>query len=652
MTRYVRYALFLVALTALAAGCGGSSKSSSSSTTTTTTSNSNNASVVGTGTYNNGTPAKGGTYKVGWEQSFGFTNNFDPTGEYLGNAWGLYSNLMLRSLIGYKHRPGADGNVLVGDLATTVSKPTNGGLTYTYTIRKGVKFSPPINRAVTSKDVAFAMQRLANPKDGGQYSFYYTVIKGWDDYANGKAKTITGIATPNNNTIVFTLTKPTGDFNLRMSMPATAPIPAEIGQCFEGKPGSYGRDVVSSGPYMLQGADNVSLAVLLAQADERLRRRQRQPHHPRPQPELRPVDRPVPRKNYPNEFSFTVDSNADDIFAKVRSGALDDEVSSPQPKTIREYETDPSIKPRLIPNVGDRTNYFTMNLTQPPFDDIHVRKAMNWITDKSALQKAWGGPIPGSIATHVVPPVLYANGLAEYDPYATPDEAGSVDKAAAEMKQSKYDPGKTGKCTASACKNVLMVADTRAVDTRMVPILQADAGKIGITFKVPLDQRRLHDDPGSVEERAVLRAPELGEGLRRPVHLLRRAVRLRRDHPVRQHELLARRPDAGDRQQGEGDREHQQHPDRRPGHHCLRGQAGTGPQLVLAEPRQEADDEGRPVGAVPLAEQRVHRRPERRPLELRPVHRRARVLVGGGEELTRATRGGGTLVPPPLERMA
>ena len=43
------------------------------------------------------------------------------------------------------------------------------------------------------------MQRLANPKDGGQYSFYYTVIKGWDDFANGKAKTISGIRRPNDN---------------------------------------------------------------------------------------------------------------------------------------------------------------------------------------------------------------------------------------------------------------------------------------------------------------------------------------------------------------------------------------------------------------------------------------------------------------------
>jgi peptide/nickel transport system substrate-binding protein len=190
------------------------------------------------------------------------------------------------------------------------------------------------------------------------------------------------------------------------------------------------------------------------------------------------------RKNWPDQFQFLVNSNADDIFAKVQSGQYDDEVSSPAPKTIRTYATTPNLKKLMIANVGDRTNYFTMNLTQPPFDDVHVRKAMNWITDKAALQKAWGGPIPGAIATHIVPPVLYNNGLSEYDPYATPGNAGDVAKAAEEMKQSKYDPGKTGKCTAAACKGVLMIADTRGVDTRMVPIIEANAAKIGITLKV------------------------------------------------------------------------------------------------------------------------------------------------------------------------
>jgi peptide/nickel transport system substrate-binding protein len=485
MKKLARVALMLAAVSALAvlvAGCG--SKKSSSETTTTTSSSGGNNSAVGSGTYDNGSSAKGGIYRVGWEQSFGFTNNFDPTGEYLGNAWGLFSNLMLRALVGYKHQPGAAGNELVGDLAAGVPTPTDRGLTYTYTLRHGVKFGPPVNRVVTSKDVAYAMNRLANPNDGGQYSFYYTVIKGWDAVANGTAKTVSGIVTPNDNTIVFHLTKRAGDFNLRMSMPATAPIPEEVAKCFEGKPGDYGRDVVSSGPYMLQGADKVKDTTCAALKSMSGYDGANGNHiilvrNPNYDQSTDPY-----RKNWPDQFQFLVNSNADDIFAKVQSGQYDDEVSSPAPKTIRTYATTPNLKKLMIANVGDRTNYFTMNLTQPPFDDVHVRKAMNWITDKAALQKAWGGPIPGAIATHIVPPVLYNNGLSEYDPYATPGNAGDVAKAAEEMKQSKYDPGKTGKCTAAACKGVLMIADTRGVDTRMVPIIEANAAKIGITLKV------------------------------------------------------------------------------------------------------------------------------------------------------------------------
>src|SRR5438067_9284706 len=120
----------------------------------------------------------GGTLKVGWEQSFGFTASFDPTGEYLGDAFGIYSDLLVRTLVGYNHVPDAAGNKLVPDIATSVPVPTNGGTVYTFHLKPGIKFSPPVNRAITSKDIAYAMQRVARPKNGAQYSFYYSVIKG------------------------------------------------------------------------------------------------------------------------------------------------------------------------------------------------------------------------------------------------------------------------------------------------------------------------------------------------------------------------------------------------------------------------------------------------------------------------------------------
>ena len=427
----------------------------------------------------------GGTYRVGWESSFDFTDAFDPTGEYLGNAWAIYSNLLVRTLVGYNHVAGPAGNKVVPDLAVALPVPTNGGLTYTFKLKKGVKFAPPVNRAITSADIVYAMERLANPKNGGQYAFYYDdtqsgSIKGWHAFATGKAKHISGISAPNPQTVSFTLTKQEGDFLYRMAMPATGPIPVEVGKCFKGADANkYGRNLVASGPYMYAGSESIdaSSCKTIKPAGgydgSTVMTLVRNPNY------NAATDTKAARENNPDTFVFTVNSNADDIFNKVKAGDLEDEVSSPSPKVLREYVTNSSLKSLLKINSGDRTWYITMNLTQPPFDDIHVRKAMNSIMDKASLQKAWGGSTAGSIATHIVPDGLLFDKLKGYDPYKT-----SAAEAASHMKESKYDSNKDGKCDSPKCKGVLMIAGTRGVDTRMVPIIQAAAAKIGISFTV------------------------------------------------------------------------------------------------------------------------------------------------------------------------
>jgi peptide/nickel transport system substrate-binding protein len=424
----------------------------------------------------------GGTLNVGWEQSFGFTNNMDPTGEYLGDAFGILDNLLVRTLVGYKHDANAAGNKVVPDIATSVPKPTNGGKTYTFHLKSGVKFSPPVNRAVTSHDFVTAMNRLANPKDGGQYAFYYKVIKGWDAYAAGKAKSISGISTPNNSTIVFNLTAPTGDFLYRMSMPATGPLPTEVTKCFEGQPGKYAGDLISTAGYMIKGIDKVdaSSCAKLKPAEGfnalSLIDLVRNPNYDQ--------KTDPNRKNYVDEVRFIVNASSTDIANKVEAGQLDMWTGSIPPSVLKKYATSSNLKQYFHQNSGDRTWYLTMNLTQPPFDDIHVRKAMNWIIDKAALRQTWGGPTVGTIANHVVPDTLFNFRLQEFTPYKTPGDHGSVAKAKAAMKGSKYSTGSSGMCDASACKNVLLISDTRGVDPGMVATIEQDAKKIGITFKV------------------------------------------------------------------------------------------------------------------------------------------------------------------------
>jgi peptide/nickel transport system substrate-binding protein len=428
----------------------------------------------------------GGTYRVDWESAFGFTGGLDPTGEYLGEAFAILGNLLVRTLAGYNHVEGAAGNQLVPDIAVALPKPTNGGKTYTFKLKNGVTFGPPVSRPVTSKDIAYAMERLAKPKNGAQYAGYYNTIKGFEAFGKGKAKKISGISTPDDRTIVFNLTEPTIDFLYRMAMPATGPIPVEVAKCFEGKAALYGRNLVSTAGYMLEGSDQVDITSCstikpASGFDGTTGTKLILVRNPDYKPSS---DTKKARENLVDRFEWRVNANVDDIFNKLKAGDLEGAMATEPAKVIREYTTNSSLRPRLKQASGDRTWYITLNMTQPPFDDIHVRKAMNWVMDKDALRKVWGGPTVGDIATHISPDPILNNLLKGYDPYKTPGWKGSVAKAAAEMKQSKYDTNQDGKCDAAECKDVLLLSDTRGVDPGMVAVIQSSAAKIGISFTV------------------------------------------------------------------------------------------------------------------------------------------------------------------------
>jgi peptide/nickel transport system substrate-binding protein len=429
-------------------------------------------------------PRAGGTYRVAFEASFAFTDGLDPTGEYYGEAQGILANLMVRTLVGYDHVPGPAGIELVPDLATSVPKAAAGGTTYTFRLKRGIRFGPPVDRAVTSKDVLYAFERMAKPHNGAQYPFYYDVISGFRAYGAGKAKTIAGIATPDRRTVVFRLTRPTGDFLYRLAMPAAGPIPAEVAGCFDGQPGRYGRDLVSTGPYMIAGADDVDSSACSKlqpmkgfDVDSTLTLVRNPAYDPA-------TDSRAARQNLPDEFRFTVNSNPNDILDQVEAGDLDDEVSTIPPQVLRRYTSDPAPGRRLERNPTDVVWFLSMNLTQPPFDDVHVRRAMNWIMDKAALAQASGGPTVGLVANHVAPDALFADELAEYAPYRTAGDRGSLERAKAAMKGSRYDTNGDGMCDAPACKHVLLLAGTTKSSEKAVPVIQQSAERIGVRFEV------------------------------------------------------------------------------------------------------------------------------------------------------------------------
>ena len=120
-------------------------------------------------------------------------------------------------------------------------------------IRPHIYFSPPVNREVNSGDVAYAIERGANPNVANAYfEPYFGDIVGAE---NAKGGPISGIETPSSHTIVFHLTKPTAALLVgALSLPLSAPVPPEFAKPLDAhKPTTYGSEyLVATGPYMLK----------------------------------------------------------------------------------------------------------------------------------------------------------------------------------------------------------------------------------------------------------------------------------------------------------------------------------------------------------------------------------------------------------------
>ena len=309
------------------------------------------------------------------------------------------------------------------------------------------------------------------------------MIEGLAEFRAGEADTISGITAATTRPIVFKLTQPTGDFLYRIAMPAAGPIPREVASCFT-EAGEYGRYVVSSGPYMIEGSDahdatscDTLKPISGFDPDTSLTLVRNPDYDPA-------TDTTEARENHPDGFEFRINTNVDDIFNKIAAGEIEDAIASEPPEVLREYSQDEELQPFLHVNAGDRTWYITMNLTQPPFDDIHVRKATNFVMDKEGLRRAWGGPLFGEIANHIVPDVMLNDTLADYVPYPSEGDAGDVEAAMEEMKLSKYDTDQDGICDAPECKDVLYLTATDRLRQDMVPPTVASLEKIGITLNV------------------------------------------------------------------------------------------------------------------------------------------------------------------------
>ena len=208
------------------------------------------------------------------------------------------------------------------------------------------------------------------------------------------------------------------------------------------------------------------------------------------------------RPAYPDRIETTIGGTTEDIALKIDAGDIDLGLDAvPPANQVQQYTTDPDLKDRIHADPSDAVRFLEMNLANPPFDDIHVRKALNWALDKQGfLQLRGGAALRGDRRAHhgEQPGEQPAP---DVRPLRHPDGAGDIQKAKAEIALSKYDSNHDGVCDAPACSKVLTISDSSDPYPKQLALLQQILEPLGITLDPkPLERSTMYarcEDPNS-----------------------------------------------------------------------------------------------------------------------------------------------------------
>ena len=306
----------------------------------------------------------------------------------------VYGTMIARAVdrTPYTFRPDRAAG-LQPDLAEGTPEISDDSRRVTITIRPGVHFSPPVNREVTARDVAYGIARGFLPGvDSPSAHLYFADVEGVADVAAGRRTIPSGLVTPDDRTLEIRLRAPTGRLVAEaLTLPLAAPVPPEYAGRFDRLPRStYGRHQVFTGPYRI-AADR---AGLLPAADAPRITLERNPRWDAGE-DFRPafVDRIVLEQRSPGPAALA---------RRVLGGSA--AVSGNEPAGADLVGALRARRAQVaLPPAGEIT-FIGLNTRLAPFDDPDVRRAVSAALDQEALRAALGGALVGEVPTHWIPP--------------------------------------------------------------------------------------------------------------------------------------------------------------------------------------------------------------------------------------------------------
>jgi peptide/nickel transport system substrate-binding protein len=304
---------------------------------------------------------RGGTLRVGTTFGLDF---IDPALAYALESWSTLS-ITNDGLVAFRRVAGVGGGQLVPDLAEALPVAADAGKTYTFRVRRGIRYSN--GRLVQPEDFRRGIERVFEVKPVSGGTPYYGGIVGAANCRPGRRCDLSrGIVTDRAaRTVTFHLTAPDADFPTKLAMTFAVAVPAST-------PPHDVRNhpVPATGPYMIASFKNGSAKLVR-------------------NPRFREWSADAKPDGYPDAIVWRAERDPAKVkqaTGRVERGDSDFAFSIVPPLGKADIDRISTRYPgQLRFSTSPVTNYFFLNTRLPPFNDVRARLAVNYALDRHAL---------------------------------------------------------------------------------------------------------------------------------------------------------------------------------------------------------------------------------------------------------------------------
>jgi peptide/nickel transport system substrate-binding protein len=382
----------LVALALTVAGCGSSSSSPS-------------AAPSATG-------KAGGTFTILANSSFGVA---DPAQNYTLQEWQLLIDTH-DGLTTFAKENGIAGTKIVPDLATSIPTPTNGGKTYVFHIRHGIKFSN--GQVLKPSDFVTTFERQFTVP--GPTSFYSDIVGASACSTKGCDLSKGVIANDSAYTLTLNLTGADPELMDQLALPFAFAVPSNTSLKLLGNSVPPG-----TGPYEWKSYNPNTQAVLV-----------RNPYFKQWSAAAQPA-------GYPNEIIEKYGLQVSDEVTEVMNGEANEVFDGDQiPSDQLTQLNSPKYSSQVHVNTLTADWYMALNTRTPPFNNVKARQAINYAANRTAYVKIAGGPSLAVPACQILPPNFPS--YVAYCPYTTGSQTVWSGPNVAKAKQLVQQSGTAG----------------------------------------------------------------------------------------------------------------------------------------------------------------------------------------------------------------